>query len=285
MKGLWHSLLLCWRRETKMSRFSWERPKDFPLAAGKRRLKFTIAYDGAHFSGWQRQHQARTVQEELEKVLLKMLKEEVTVHGSGRTDAGVHALAQVAHIDIANQSVPIEAFVPALNQLLPRDVRLLAAELVDEHFHARFTTISREYHYYVKEERNFTPFDHQRAAKVKEFPNLELLNGYATTILGTHNFTTFGASADQSHSKIRDVYHSFFTVEPSKWGGDLLIYKVCANAFLMHQVRSMVGTMLQFGSKGYTVDEFKRVLNACNRLEAGRTSGPEGLYLYRILYD
>ena len=268
-----------------MARCDWKRPTDFPLQAGFRRLRITVSYDGAAFSGWQRQHDARSVQAEIEDALRTMLKTHVHVQGSGRTDAKVHAIGQVAHFDIENQSVPEQAFTLALNKLLPHDIRIIDSREVDEHFHARFTSVAREYRYYVKEEKDFTPFDRDRTAKMRIFPPLELLNSYASCIIGTHNFTTFSASADQSHSKIRDVYESRFFFEPSQWGGKQLVYLVSANAFLMHQVRSMVGTMLQFALKEIPVEQFRQILDACDRLQAGRTAGPEGLYLYRIDYD
>ncbi|MDD5075466.1 MAG: tRNA pseudouridine(38-40) synthase TruA [Sphaerochaetaceae bacterium] len=268
-----------------MARSDWKRPTEFPLAPGYRRIRITVSYDGASFSGWQRQQDAPSVQQEIEKALKKILKTPVTVSGSGRTDAKVHAIGQIAHFDIANQSVPVKAFPVAINQLLPHAIRIIDACEVDGTFHARFTSSSREYRYIVKEEKDYTPFDRNRVGRVRQFPPLDVLNAYASCIIGTHDFSTFSASADQSHSKIREVYISGFYLEPSQWGGMQLVYRVCANAYLMHQVRSMVGSMLQFASKGYPVEEFKRRLIACDRFEAGRTAGPEGLYLYRISYD
>lgn len=268
-----------------MARSDWKRPTEFPLAPGCRRIRIDLGYDGASFSGWQRQSGVRTVQEEVERALAKMLKKPVHVQGSGRTDAGVHAIGQVAHFDIENHSVPVEAFPVALNQLLPHDVRITASALVNEHFHARFTSISREYRYYVKRVRDYTPFDRDRVCRVREFPPLALLNAYAEAIVGTHDFSTFSAAGDQSHSRIRDMYVSEFSLQDSQWGGQMLVYRVSGNAFLMHQVRSMVGTMLQLGERGAEEDEFKRRLESTDRLEAGRTAPPGGLYLYRIAYD
>lgn len=263
----------------------WNRPTDFPIAEGKRRIRIDVSYDGSLFSGWQRQHNVRTVQHEIEKALYKILKEEVVVFGSGRTDAGVHALGQVAHFDTVNHSVPIEAFALALNQLLSHDVRITKSSLVDDSFHARFTSLSREYRYYTKEIKEYTPFDCNRVCRVRCFPSLELLNAYAEYIEGIHDFTTFSSAADQSRSRLRDVFVSRFFFEDSFNGSKVLVYQVAANAFLMHQVRSMVGTMLQLGEKGVAKEEFKRRLDAKNRFEAGRTAPADGLYLYRIDYE
>ena len=268
-----------------MARSDWKRPTEFPLPEGHRRLRIDLSYDGSLFSGWQRQQGVRTVQEEIERALAKMLKTPVHVHGSGRTDAGVHAIGQVAHFDIANQSVPVEVFPVALNQLLPHDVRITSSSLVDERFHARFTSISREYRYHVKEIADFSPFDRDRVCRIRKFPPIDLLNAYAAYIVGTHDFSTFSASGDQSHSRIRDIYASGFSYTDSQWGGRMLVYRVSGNAFLMHQVRSMVGTMLQLGEDAAPPGEFGRRLASKDRLQALRTAPPGGLYLYRIAYD
>ena len=174
-----------------MARSDWMRPTDFPIQTGCRRIRINVSYDGSAFSGWQRQHDARSVQAEIEFALSKILKTLVHVHGSGRTDAKVHAIGQVAHFDIENRSVPEHAFTIALNQLLPHDIRIITSREVDKNFHARFSSIAREYRYFVKEKKDFTPFDRDRAAKIRTFPPLELLNSYASCIIGTHNFTKF----------------------------------------------------------------------------------------------
>ncbi len=268
-----------------MARSDWRRPTEFTLEPGKRRIKLVLSYDGALFYGWQRQKYERTVQEEIEKALFSIIKERVHVQGSGRTDAKVHAIGQVAHFDTANHGIPAEVFALALNQSLPQDVRIFASSEESDRFHARFTSICREYRYYCKEIRDFSPFDRNRVYRLRKFPPLELLNAYAAELVGTHDFSTFGAAADQSQSKVRDLYTSSFHLEDSPWGGQLLVYTVSGNAFLMHQVRSMVGTMIQLGEKLEPVEEFSRRFSSLDRSQAGRTAPADGLFLYRIDYD
>jgi tRNA pseudouridine38-40 synthase len=268
-----------------MARSDWRRPTEFSLSPGYRRIKLLVTYDGAQFAGWQRQKVDRTVQQEIETALAKIIGVRIHVQGSGRTDSGVHALGQVAHFDTPNQSIPADIFSLALNKLLPQDVRILSSSEVSDTFHARFTAIRREYRYYCKEYHDYSPFDRNRVYRLRKFPPLDLLNGYAQTLVGTHDFRTFGAVADQSHSKVRDLYTSDFHLEQSRWGGQLLVYTVSGNAFLMHQVRSMVGTMIELGERGDPVEEFVRRLASKDRRQAGKTAPPDGLYLYRIDYD
>lgn len=268
-----------------MPRSDWRRPTDFSLAPGHRRIKLLLSYDGAEFAGWQRQKVDRTVQQVIETALAKMIGVKVHVQGSGRTDAGVHAIGQVAHFDTSNQSIPEAIFALALNKLLPRDVRIISSNEVSAKFHARFTSIRREYRYYCKEHDDFSPFDRNRVYRLRKFPSLELLNAYAACLVGTHDFRTFGAIADQSPSKVRDLYANEFHIEPSRWGGRELVYTVSGNAFLMHQVRSMVGTMIDLGEKKRPVEEFARRFASKDRFQAGKTAPPDGLFLYRIDYD
>lgn len=268
-----------------MARADWKRPTHFPLKEGYRRIKVTISYDGTHFSGWQKQQSERSVQGEIEHALCNMLKEPVPVYGSARTDAGVHALGQVAHFDTTNTSVPIEAFPLALNALLPPDIRIVDSGLANERFHARFTSISREYCYMIKSYDDYTPFDHNRVCRVRSLVSLELLNEYASYIVGTHNFSTFCASKEQGKSRVRDIYTSIFSLKDSQWGGKMLVYTISGNAFLMHQVRSLVGTMLKLAAQRESPAEFKRRLESHDRRQAGPTAPACGLYLMRIAYD
>ncbi len=268
-----------------MARSDWRRPALYPLDPSMRRIRMTVSYHGAHYSGWQKQINATAVSQVLEETVKTMIAEDVEIVGSGRTDSGVHALGQVCHMDIRNQRVKAERFAPALNRLLPPDIRILESAETDGSFHARYTAMARMYRYYFKRESDMTAFDEQLVAKVKQFPAQELLTGYAACIQGTHDFTTFTASADMCASKWRDIYESYWQVEHDRWGNQLLTYTICGNAFLYKMVRSLVGSMMEFAQESLPVEEFSSILASKDRGRAGRTAQACGLYLYRISYD
>ena len=268
-----------------MARSDWNRPSSFKgLEDGERRIRLFLSYDGSGFSGWQRQDGERTVQEEIEAVLSSILGEEITLFGSGRTDSGVHALRQAAHFDTRSR---IEAgkFRIILNTHLAKDIRILSSDEVGAGFHARFSTESREYWYLIKRAEDMLPFDDKRITPVRRFYPLSEMNALASVLKGTHDFTTFSSSKDKSLSKMRDIYVSEWDEISDKYGYRLMRYKVAGNAFLYHQVRSMVGTMLSFLSKGMGEIELKKILDAKDRTLVHKTAPSDGLYLADVSYD
>lgn len=269
-----------------MARSDWNRPALTPLEEGLRRIRLDVSYDGKAFHGWQSQDNGASVQQSLQEALKAVTGLELTVNGSGRTDAGVHALMQVCHFDIPDSCrIPGQKFAAALNCHLEKSVKVLSSAEVDGSFHCRFTTMAREYRYFVKEEADMLPYDEGYVSAVHRLPELVLLNEYAALIQGKHDFTTFASAKDLSTSKYRDIYESYWEESLDKYGRRYYCYTVCGNAFLYHQVRSMVGTMLQFAAKGRSREEFSEVLEAKDRLRAGTTAPPDGLYLARISYD
>lgn len=266
-----------------MSRKDWNRPS-VEMPEGKRRIKLTISYDGSCYHGWQRQDGDVSVQAVIEDELKSLLKEDIVLSGSGRTDSGVHALGQVAHFDTTSTLSP-EKYRIILNTRLPKSIRILSSEEPGGVFHARFTATAREYWYFIKAFSDMFPFDEKRMTGVKMLPNLVLLNAYAKTIEGTHDFTTFCSSKDMCPSKWRDIYTSVWSEERDSYGRPFLKYMVVGNAFLYHQVRSMVGTMVEAALNGESVDSFRERLESRKRENALKTYPPEGLYLARISYD
>lgn len=249
-----------------------------------RNIKLRISYDGTSFNGWQSQKKSgeltgRTVQAVLETALERMHGHPVELIGSGRTDAGVHAVGQVAnfHTDIAR--IPAARFIPALNSLLPKDVRIHAAEEVHDSFHARFDARARTYRFFIY--CGSCPPAHEMPYlwHVGRWPDLARLNRMAQALQGELDCTTFAAAGDQSHSFSRYLYFAHFFPE-----GEKLIFEISANAFLWKMVRSITGTLIWLEEKQYPVAEFYRRLHACNRGEAGPTAPGTGLFLWDVRY-
>lgn len=270
-----------------MARSDWHRPAVSPPEDGFKRVKMVLAYDGRAFNGWQCQDNGIGVQDLVSKAVSKVYGHPVRIQGSGRTDQGVHALGQCAHADVPinGSRIPDERLALALNTMLPNSVRVLSSGPAGPGFHARFSTMAREYWYYIKAAGDALPFDDGLVSTYKTLPPVELLDGYAALIQGTHDFTTFACARDESPSKVRDIYESSWSVGADMHGHPVYRYKVVGNAFLYHQVRSMVGTMVLLGAKGAPVSEFKRCLEAKDRRLALTTAPSAGLYLARVSYD
>ena len=266
-------------------RSDWKRPEVYDLpSADERRIMLRVAYDGSAFHGWQSQDGAVSVQETLSSVLSHVLGRNTMVYGSGRTDSGVHALDQACHFDTVSSIEP-ERYAIILNTQLPKSIRVLSSCLAPPLFHARYSTMSREYWYLVKESAVMLPFDDGRVTPVRRLPDPALLSSYASLLFGTHDFTTFASARDTSSSRIRDIYVSEWDVITDAYGCSVLRYRTAGNAFLYHQVRSMVGTMLDAAAAGEDAEAFKARLDGCDRRLALRTAPAAGLYLARVSYD
>lgn len=269
-----------------MSRSDWKRPVEFAAPGSRRRVALELSYDGRYYNGWQTQNNAKSVQETLKQAIVSFLNDDsVEVCGSGRTDSGVHAKGQVAHAEFNDCSIPAKAFLYGLNAILPVSVRILRSWDVPASFHARYSAMAREYRYFAVQGFGRDAFTDGLVTRLKEMPDLDVLNSYAVQLVGTHDFTTFASAKDICPSKYRDIYESVFTMERSMYGDDVLCYKVCGNAFLYHMVRSLVGTMLEMAGNGCSAAEFKDVLDSCDRRRAGKTAPSDGLYLWRVSYD
>jgi len=252
-----------------------------------RNILLTLSYDGTSFCGWQRQDSCasqvepvRTVQGEIEKVLAKIHKESVPLQGSGRTDSGVHAVGQTANFVSPIDSIPVEKYIPAMNSLLPRDIRIHQAKEVPLDFSARFNAVSRTYRYFISTSE--TPFAHEMPYiwSIRRKPNIEILNEMAACLRGELDCTTFASSADSSPSKCRYLYDAHFFME-----GERLVFEITANAFLWKMVRSITGTLIEFEGKGFGEKEFKAALDSHDRSRAGLTAPSTGLFLWSVSYE
>lgn len=245
----------------------------------KRNIKLVTAYDGTDFCGWQIQKSERTVQGEIEAALRQMHSKDIRLTGSGRTDSGVHANGQVANF-YTDKDIPASKFLYALNSLLPQDVRIMESSDTTENFHSRFDAKIRIYRYYIKTGGNCLPKDSRYCWKIREVPNIHILNRITAPLAGIHDFTAFAAAGDPSESKIRQLYSAAFTAE-----NGFLVFKIAGNAFLWRMVRSIVGTAIGLANTGGGACEMKKILESRDRENAGATAPPKGLFLDRIIYE
>jgi tRNA pseudouridine38-40 synthase len=245
----------------------------------ERNIRLLIAYDGTDFAGWQRQKERRTVQAILETALETIHKEKKALTGSGRTDAGVHAAGQTANFYTAIANMEGRRFVPALNSLLPQDVRVLDASETYTDFHARFDARSRTYRYHIIAGRAALPHEKRYALQLWRRPDINRLNSYARLLQGETDCSIFASPGDPSKSRQRHIYGASFFVQ-----GDTLVFEIRANAFLWRMVRSVTGTLLHYEKKGYSDAAFKDILNSRDRSLAGPTVPPSGLFLWKVDY-
>ncbi len=266
-------------------RSDWKRPEVYDMPKeGEHRIMLFVSYDGSLFHGWQSQDGLSSVQSTLSEAVSGIVGKVTQVYGSGRTDSGVHALSQGCHFDTASKIDP-EKFCIILNTRLPKSIRVLSSSLAEPSFHARYSTMSREYWYLIKESSAMLPFDDGYITPFRTIPNIELLRSYASTLFGTHDFTTFASARDKSLSRVRDIYVSQWDMIVDAYGRSVLRYMTAGNAFLYHQVRSMVGTMMDAALTGESAESFKARLDGKDRTLALRTAPPDGLYLADVSYD
>jgi len=250
-----------------------------------RTLKLTVAYDGAEFYGWQVQPDHTTVQGTLASAIGRITGEKVLPQGSGRTDAGVHALAQVATF-VTESSVPTENFVKALNDILPASVRVLGAAEMPAGFHARHAARAKSYRYRIYRSAICPPF---LARYVWHYPyplDEAAMERAAALVVGEKDFTSF-AALDPERGREAEIRSNVRTIFSSSWerGGEEFIYNVKGSGFLHHMVRNLVGTFLLVGRGTLQVDDITRILEARDRSAAGATAPAGGLYLMSVEYS
>ncbi|MEI8393910.1 MAG: tRNA pseudouridine(38-40) synthase TruA [Rhodospirillaceae bacterium] len=244
------------------------------------RWKLTLEYDGRPFVGWQCQKNGSSVQQVLEDAVLRFSGCTVRVQGSGRTDAGVHALAQIAHFDL-DKAFSAETVRGALNyHVRPWPVSVLAAETVPDSFHARFSATGRRYLYRIVNRRAPLALERGRVWHVMRPLDAAAMHEAARILIGRHDFSSFRASLCQAASPVKTLDR----LEVSRHGEEIHII-AAARSFLHHQVRNMVGTLELVGAGKWDADKLRAALVACDRNCGGPTAPPDGLYFTAAFYE
>ncbi|WP_297736772.1 tRNA pseudouridine(38-40) synthase TruA [uncultured Maricaulis sp.] len=244
------------------------------------RYKITIEYDGRPFAGWQRQDNAPSIQESLERAAERLDGAPVLVYGAGRTDSGVHALAQVAHLDLT-KDLSTDKVRDAINfHLKPDPIAVIEVEPVSEAFHARFSATQRHYLYRMIDRRAPLTLDRGQVWRVKRKLDAEAMHHAAQTLLGQHDFTTFRDSQCQAESPVKTID----AVSVSRYGEEVQL-TCSARSFLHRQVRSMVGSLVEVGTGKWSARDFERALDAADRSRCGPVAPADGLYLTAVDYS
>ena len=245
----------------------------------RRRLKLILAYDGAPFAGWQSQSHRNTVQDQLERALERVTSEAVRVHGAGRTDAGVHALAQCAHVDVS-KFLPTDRWIKALNALLPSAIRVLRCRYVSKDFHARLSAKGKIYRYRTWTAPILPPFEYRRAWHIAQPLDLKILKSAVKHLVGTHDFAAFAANRGKAEASTTRTINS---VRVRKKGPCVTI-EFDGDGFLYKMVRLMVGVLVKCALGKMRIEEIALRLHSGKAGSARFAAPADGLYLVRVRY-
>lgn len=240
------------------------------------RFLFEISYNGSNYAGWQSQANATGVQTIVENALSKLLRAELKIVGSGRTDTGVHCAQQFFHVDV-EKNFSKDELLHRLNSFLPRDIVINSIHEVKQNVSARYSAVERTYEYHITLVKN--PFLTGLALHYFKPLNIQTMNKAAALLLGEHDFECF--------SKVKtDVNHFLCTIKKASWKQDkhTLIFTITANRFLRGMVRAIVGTLLDVGTEKISVSEFQKIIKSRDRKKAGTNVDPHGLYLVQVKY-
>lgn len=243
------------------------------------RYRMTVAYDGTAYAGWQVQPAHMTVQQRIEEAVRSLSGETVKVHGSGRTDQGVHAEGQVAHFDLSRKWLPGN-LVKGLNALLPQDIRVVKAGRAKPDFHARRSAVRKEYRYFIWNNPVMDPCRRFYTTHVYRPLDVKAMQAAARLLVGRHDFAAFTANPNRLvESTVREVFA--LTVRRT---GSLIVIRASSEGFLYKMVRSLAGLLLRVGEGAVTLDEVREILASKVRTARVPTAPPEGLFLWQVWY-
>ncbi len=242
------------------------------------RLMLTIEYDGTGFLGWQSQSGGGTVQDEIERAILEVTGEKIRIDGSGRTDAGVHALGQVATFD-SDSTIPPDNFAAALNRELPDTITVLESRAVDGEFHARYSAKGKTYRYVIVNRPARASLDRDRAAYMRGPLDADAMSDAAGAFVGEHDFRAFACETEADKDCVRTITRCDVARH-----GDRITIEVEGSGFLRKMVRTIVGTLIEAGRGKMSPGDVAAVIESRDRKIAGRTAPPQGLYLVEVKY-
>ena len=242
-----------------------------------RNIKITIQYNGKNYCGWQNQNNSPGIQGTIEKAIFDITREEVKITGSGRTDAGVHALGQVANFK-TNSQIPVDRIPNALNAKLPKDISIVKAEEVDEDFHSRYSAKKKTYRYQIYNSQYRSPIYADISYPVKYDLDIDKMKKEAKSLIGTYDFKGFMSSG----SSVIDTVRTIYNIEVSK-SEDLIIIEIEGNGFLYNMVRIIAGTLVDIG-RGRIAEKMSTIIESKSRSMAGHTAPAHGLFLKKVDY-
>ena len=242
------------------------------------RYFITLSYDGTRYHGWQVQPNGPSVQEKLKWALSTILRQDIQVTGAGRTDAGVHARMMVAHFDVETMDYELQDLTYKLNRLLPQDIAIQKMESVSDEMHARFSAISRTYHYYIHTVKD--PFLRAYSCELHYPLDFQLMNEAAAILMTYEDFGAFcKAHADVKTTLCHITAAQWHQTSPSSW-----YFEITANRFLRNMVRAVVGTLIDVGRGRLSLDDFRKVVEGKRRTEAGESMPANALFLEEVKY-
>lgn len=256
------------------------------MPSSTRNIKLLISYDGTDYSGWQKQRNGITIQEEIERCLSIMTTEEISLHGAGRTDAGVHALGMVAHFSTIS-NLKCDTFLRGLNSMLPGAIRVLKAVEAPADFHSRFSARGKKYRYTIYTGKIQPPFLRFTALHVSKPLNLDRMRQCLSALEGKHDFSSFenNGTRDKSITTGKGAVRTIHSAKLIEKEGNILLFEFTGDGFLKNMVRNLTGTILEAGREKISAEEFKEILDAKDRTRGGATAPAHGLALVEVYYD